>query len=283
LNTIHIGSCGWNYQDWRGSFYPTDLPRERWLAWYARVFHAVEIDSTFFGSPSAGTVARWLSAAPAHFRFTCKAPRLITHGLRLRGCEQAMESFLETMHPLRGRLGAVLVQLPRSFAPERDGAALRDFVRGLPGGWRFAVEFQHPEWHQPRFAKLLEDHGVCWAWTDTTTLREQFQGPFGFLPETADFLYLRLVGDWRTRCGADGKPKHHYRERLWSRSSAIADWALRLRKQDAKNLYVMCGNHFEGYAPATCRDLGAHLGQAFTLQAPAAQPLPGHPRQLQLL
>jgi uncharacterized protein YecE (DUF72 family) len=287
LNThIHIGSCAWTYDDWRGSFYPADLPKSRWLAWYARVFNGVEIDSTFYSSPPASTVARWLSEAPAHFRFTCKAPKTITHQLRLRDCETPLADFLEKMQPLHGHIGAVLLQLPPGFAPERDATALRDFVLALPHGWKFAVEFRHADWHQPRFVKLLEDHGVCWVWSDTTSVADQDQAPFGFLPETADFLYVRLMGDLKTKYGPGGKRVFQYKERLWSRAAAIESWAVRLHKQaeHVKAIHILCSNHYEGFAPVTCRELGARLGVEITLPPTVApEPGPKGPRQMTLL
>ncbi|HEX4085578.1 MAG TPA: DUF72 domain-containing protein [Chthoniobacteraceae bacterium] len=273
----HIGSCGWIYEDWRGSFYPGDLPRKRWLAWYAHRFNTVEIDATFHGSPSAEAVAHWLAAAPAHFRFTAKAPRAMTHTLRLRRWERALEGFLAAMQPLQSRLGAVLVQLPQSFQPGADAGALRDFVLHLPHGWRFAIEFGNPEWHQPRFVNLLEESGVSWVWTDRSPLRDQERAPFELLPETADFLYVRLIGDLRTR----GAGRVRYRQRLWSRAAALENWAVRLGKPEVKNVYILCGNHFEGFAPATCRELGAAMGLSAGRTEP--EPIREKPRQLQLL
>jgi len=285
-HSVHLGSCAWTFDDWRGSFYPVDLPADRWLAWYARVFNAVEIDSTFYANPPAATVARWLGEAPAHFRFTCKAPKTITHELRLRDCDALLAGFLEAIRPLHGHLGPILLQLPPSFAPARDATALRDFVLALPNGWRFAIEFRHPDWHRPHFVKLLEDHGVCWAWSDMTSVADQEQGPFGFLPETADFLYVRLMGDRRTEYGDGGECLFRYNGSLWSRAEAIESWAVRLHKQAerVKAIYVFCGNHYEGFAPVTCRELGARLGVEITLP-PTVVPEPGPkgPRQMRLL
>lgn len=271
---IHIGSCGWSYDDWRGSFYPADLPPGRWLAWYARVFNAIEIDSTFYASPPADSVGHWLADVPAHFRFACKAPRTITHQLRLRGCEQPIEDFLQAIQPLHSRLGAILIQLPPSFAPESDATALRDFIVALPRGWRFAIEFRHAGWHQPRFVRLLEAHGVCWAWSDRTAIADQDEAPFGFLPETADFLYVRLMGDPPAKSAAG------------SRAVALESWAVRLHKQaeHVKAIYVFVNNHYEGFAPATCQALGARLGIGIAPPPTALpDPAPGAPRQMELL
>jgi uncharacterized protein YecE (DUF72 family) len=283
---IHLGTCAWTHDDWRGSFYPADLPADRWLAWYARVFNAVEIDSTFYASPPAHTVARWLSEAPPHFRFASKAPRTITHQLRLRHCGAPLAGFLEAIRPLHGHLGPILFQLPPSFGPAQDATALRDFILALPHGWKFAIEFRHPDWHRPHFVKLLEDHGVCWAWSDMTSVADQDQAPFGLLPETADFLYLRLMGDWQTKFGEGGKHLFRYNGLRWSRAEAIESWAVRLHKQagQVKAIYVFCNNHYEGFAPVTCRQLAERLGIELTLP-PTAEAEPGAkgPRQMKLL
>jgi uncharacterized protein YecE (DUF72 family) len=245
----------------------------------------VEIDSTFYATPPAQTVGRWLGEAPAHFRFTCKAPKMITHELRLRACEKALEEFLGAMQPLHGHLGAILVQLPPSFAPGEDGTALRDFVRGLPRGWRFAIEFRHPDWHQPRFTRLLEDHGVCWVWSDMTSLEGQAQGPFGILPETAPFLYVRLMGDPRTKYNAAGVRVSRYREILWPRAGAIESWAVRLGKlvEQGRSVYAFANNHYEGFAPMTAQRLGERLGIEIKLTGTGeAEETAEGPRQMKL-
>jgi len=283
---LHIGSCAWAFDDWRGAFYPADLPPNRWLAWYARAFNAVEIDSTFYATPPPATVARWLAEAPPHFRFACKVPKAITHELRLRDCEKPLADFLAAMQPLHGHIGAVLVQLPPGFAPARDATALRDFVLGLPHGWKFAIEFRHADWHQPRFAKLLEEHGVCWVWSDLSTLEDQNQAPFGFLPETADFLYVRLMGDPRTKFDGAGERLFRYRGALWSRAAAIESWAVRLHKQAerVKAIYIFVNNHYEGFAPLTCRIIAGRLGVEIVLpDFTDPEPDSKAPRQMKLL
>jgi uncharacterized protein YecE (DUF72 family) len=281
-----MGSCAWTYDDWRGAFYPADLPPSRRLAFYAGIFNAVEIDSTFYSNPPAQMVARWLAETPGHFRFTCKAPKTITHQKRLRGCERRLEEFLEAMQPLHARLGPILIQMPPSFAPARDATALRDFILALPHGWKFAVEFRHAEWRQPRFVKLLEEHGVCWAWSDTSSVAEQDVAPFEILPETADFLYVRLMGDLRTKYDTAGNRRYQYKEVMWPRSLAIGSWGVRLQRhsESAKDIYILCSNHYEGFAPATCKSLGAELGLDFPLPGETApNPPPGAPKQMKLL
>ncbi|PYL08475.1 MAG: hypothetical protein DME34_04570 [Verrucomicrobia bacterium] len=125
---IRIGACAWSFDDWRGPFYPPDLPESRWLEFYARYFPAVEIDSTFYSAPAEGTILRWIEATPAAFRFACKLPREITHVCRLRDCTAELKSFMRAVEPLAPKLQVVLIQLPPSFTPKDGKPALRKFL-----------------------------------------------------------------------------------------------------------------------------------------------------------
>ena len=153
LDTIKIGTCAWSYDDWRGGFYPEHLPPAERLAYYAQHFRAVEVDATFYHAPAPNVARHWAEATPPDFVFSCKAPREITHERRLRDCAEPLEAFLRSLDPLGEKLGCVLVQLPPSFRPRQDEAALREFVRALPRSMRFAIEFRDhalaPAAHRP--------------------------------------------------------------------------------------------------------------------------------------
>ncbi|MBA2270622.1 MAG: DUF72 domain-containing protein, partial [Chthoniobacterales bacterium] len=101
---IRLGACAWSFEEWRGAFYPADLPPDRWLEFYSRYFPAVEIDSTFYAAPSEATVLRWAESTPASFRFACKLPRSITHACRLRDCSAEFTSFLRAVEALGPKL-----------------------------------------------------------------------------------------------------------------------------------------------------------------------------------
>ena len=227
---IHIGTCAWSYDDWRGVFYPQHLPQGKWLEFYGRHLAAVEVDSTFYHVPTPHAVAHWHEVTPPDFRFACKLPREITHERKLRDSADALAAFLTALEPLGEKLACVLVQLPPFFTPEHDAGALREFVLGLPGGVRFAIEFRHAGWHVPRFAHLLEEHGVCWVWSDATAMEAQAEGAFAFQPDTADFAYVRLMGDLERKYGADGRQIHRYRELLWPREPGLESWGVRIRQ-----------------------------------------------------
>jgi uncharacterized protein YecE (DUF72 family) len=266
---IRIGACAWSFEEWRGSFYPQDLPPNQWLEFYARYFPAVEIDSTFYSAPAENTVRRWLEVTPSEFRFACKLPREITHACRLRDCGTELNSFLRAIEPLAPKLQVLLIQLPPSLAPKDGKAALRSFLQQLPRDFRFAIEFRHAGWHRPQIIRLLEKHRICWVWADTSPLNERNLAPFEFLPRTTDFLYLRLLGDYATKYDRDGSRIHRYGKLLWKREAALESWSLKIERHlaDTRSVWTFINNHFEGFAPETCQRLANRLG--FDLPLPS--------------
>jgi uncharacterized protein YecE (DUF72 family) len=259
---IRIGSCAWSFDDWRGVFYPNDLPESHWLEFYAGYFPAVEVDSTFHAAPSEATVRRWTETTPASFRFTCKLPRQITHICRLRDCRAELSSFLRAIELLGPKLQVILIQLPPSLTPADGKHALRKFLAQLPRDFRFAVEFRHAGWHRPQFIRLVEKYRICWVWADTTPLNERNLAPFEFLPCTTDFLYLRLLGDYATKYDVDGGHIHRYGKLLWKREAALESWSLKIQRHlaDVRSVWAFAGNHFEGFALETCQRLAERLG-----------------------
>jgi uncharacterized protein YecE (DUF72 family) len=264
---IRIGACAWSFDEWRGAFYPPDLPESHWLEFYARHFPTVEIDSTFYGAPAENTACRWVDTTPAAFRFACKLPREITHACRLRDCRTELNAFLRAIEPLEPKLQVILIQLPPSFAPKDGRQVLRKFFEQLPRNFRFAVEFRHAGWHRPQIIRLLEKHRVCWVWADTSALNERNLAPFEFLPRTTDFLYLRLLGDYTTKYDPDGLFVHRYNKLLWKREAALESWSLKIERHlaEVRNVWTFVSNHFEGFAPETCQRLAQRLGFALPL------------------
>jgi uncharacterized protein YecE (DUF72 family) len=157
----YLGTMGFSYKDWVGPFYPADLPSREFLTYYSRIFHAAEIDSTFYGAPKPESVQRWSSQTPEGYRFCIKAPRLITHELGLVGAESLMAEFVQTVRLLGDKLGVILLQFPGSF-PSDEFPVFRGFLSTLPPGARYAVELRHPSWHKQaeRTADLLTEQGV---------------------------------------------------------------------------------------------------------------------------
>lgn len=267
---IRLGACAWSFDEWRGTFYPSELPASRWLEFYSHYFPAVEVDSTFYSAPAEQTVVRWVESTPANFRFACKLPRAITHACGLRDCSSELTAFLKAIEPLAPKLQVILIQLPPSFAPKGGKEALRSFLEQLPRDFRFAIEFRHAGWHRPEIIRLVEKHRVCWVWADTSPLNERNLAPFEFLPRTTDFLYLRLLGDYVTKYDDGGQPAHRYGKLLWKREAALDSWALRMQRHldEVRNVWTFANNHFEGFAPESCQRLSERLGFDLPLPAP---------------
>jgi len=277
VRKVAIGTCAWSYDDWKGVFYPDHLPSAKRLEFYAKHLSAVEVASTFYHVPKPHVVAQWDAVTPPHFRFSCKLTREITHDWRLCDARDSVFEFVQALEPLGRKLACILVQLPPSFTLKKDEDALRDFVRHLPSGARFAIEFRHTGWHLPRIAQLLQEHGVCWVWDDSTPVDHQREGAFEFLPDVADFLYVRLMGDLERKYDTQGGRLHRYRELQWPRDAALENWAVRISQNAPSHIgvFVAASNHFEGFAPQTCQRLGARLGMHISL--PDLRPPPSEP------
>ena len=204
----YLGTMGFSYTDWAGPFYPEMLAQRNYLGHYSRFFNAVEINSTFYGTPRLVTVKRWLAATPEDFRFCPKTPKIITHDKSLQSAHLDMAEFLTVIRELGEKLGVILIQLPPSFGVDQL-EVLDTFLGELPTDLRFAVEFRHNSWHHARTAEMLQEHQVCWAATEYPNL------PRG-VNLTADFIYFRLIG-------RHGQFSHHDREQL-DRSANLRWW-----------------------------------------------------------
>jgi uncharacterized protein YecE (DUF72 family) len=204
---IRIGTSGWQYDDWRGAFYPAGLARARWLGHYVQAFDTVEINATFYGLPKQSTVAGWVGSFPPGFLVAVKASRFLTHLKRLREPRDPVNRLLDRIAPLRAAnvLGAVLLQLPPHFPARPD--LLDETLAAFPAGIRVAVEPRDPSWFTPQVRQVLTDRAAALVWADRAG------EPTGPLWETAPWVYLRL---------------HHGRTD-WSYSEAdLRRWADRL-------------------------------------------------------
>src|SRR5215212_11600631 len=142
---VFVGTSGYNYPEWRGTFYPEKFSTDKMLAYYAARFATVEINYTFYRMPNEKLLEGWSAATPPRFSFTLKAPRRITHDSKLQRCEELTQVFCKTATTLGSKLGVLLFQLAPTF--KRDDAVLGRFLDLLPEGTRAAFEFRHASWH----------------------------------------------------------------------------------------------------------------------------------------
>jgi len=183
---LYVGTSGYSYGEWKGSFYPEDLPAKRMLAYYAERLNSVEINNTFYALPKASVLEGWAEQVPDGFRFSIKASRRITHFARLKPeAVEPTEYMMSTVASLGPRLGVVLFQLPPNMKLELD--RLLGFVEVLPPGTPAAFEFRHESWNDARVHGALRERGMALVCADT----EESAGDEPVVP-TASWGYLRL-------------------------------------------------------------------------------------------
>jgi len=180
---IWVGTSGYNYPEWRGSFYPEKFATAKMLPFYAERLATVEINYTFYRSPKPSILAGWSRQTPPHFRFTLKAPKRITHDARLRDCAESLNYFLETAATLGPKLGILLFQLPPIL--RKDLTVLDAFVAGFPAGTRAAFEFRHASWLSDEVLERLRARNLALCVADS----EKMTTPVEI---TADYGYFRL-------------------------------------------------------------------------------------------
>jgi len=181
--TVWIGTSGWQYRDWRGTFYRRDVPQSRWLEAYADAFATVESNNAFYRLPERQVFEAWAERTPDDFAMAVKVSRFLTHIKRLRDPDEPVDRFLDRVSGLGSKLGPVLVQLPPQF--KLDLGRLEGTLERFPAGVRVAVEFRHRSWFVDPVRELLERRGAALCLADRRGLRSP-------LWRTADWTYLRF-------------------------------------------------------------------------------------------
>jgi uncharacterized protein YecE (DUF72 family) len=233
---IWVGTSGFQYPEWKGSFYPADLSAKKMLGFYSEHFNSTESNYTFRRMPSESTLTNWAGQTPEQFRFSLKAPQQITHIRQLRDCESAVRYFASVSQALGPKLGATLFQLPPSL--RCDVPLLRGFLDVLPPGLKGAFEFRHDSWFTDEVFGVLRDANIALCIADS----EKLHTPIVL---TAQHVYFRL------------------RDEGYG-SADIARWAEEVRKAStsASDIYVYFKHEEEGLGPEFARQLMALLGTA---------------------
>jgi uncharacterized protein YecE (DUF72 family) len=227
---VRVGTSGYSYKEWKGPFYPEDLPAAGFLRFYAAAFDTVEINNTFYRMPTAKLVDGWAADLPETFQVSLKAPQRITHIARLQNTAELVGAFVRAASRLGPRLGPLLFQLPPFF--RKDVARLDAFLAEAPSGHRVAFEFRHPSWFDDEVWATLRARGAALCVAEG----EKLEVP---LVATTDWGYVRLRRD-------------EYSD------DVLAGWARRIRAQPWKDAYVYI-KHDEGDAPGVAKRLLAAL------------------------
>ena len=228
---IRAGTSGYSYKEWRGHFYPEDVPQDQWLHYYAQQLPTVEINNTFYRMPKTHVVEAWRDAVPENFRFVIKATRRITHIKRLNDVAEPTEFLLRATNILGDKLGAVLFQLPPNMRENLE--RLHQFQALLPKDFPAAFEFRHESWDSAETSTALAEHGHA------RVVAHSDDEPLTDVPKN-DLVYLRLRASKYT-------------------PAAIKKWHGKVAKSGAKEAYVFFKHEEAGAGPKmaeTFLDLG---------------------------
>jgi len=232
---IWVGTSGYNYPEWKGSFYPETLPAAKMLPYYAERFPTVEINYTFYRTPNEKILDGWAKATPERFKLTLKAPKRITHDRRLKECGDPVRQFLETAATLGAKLGALLFQLPPNL--KKDLALFDAFLDSFPPKVCAAFEFRHPSWLDDEVYARLRARNLALCVADS----EKLSTPVEI---TADYAYFRLRDEGYT-------------------ADDIARWADAIGERTSRlsDAYVYFKHEEEGKGPEFGKMLMERLGQ----------------------
>jgi len=229
---LRVGTSGFSYPEWKGSFYPEKIKSGDMLRFYAERFGTVEMNNTFYRMPTPKTVSAWAEQVPPDFRFVLKAPQRITHFQRLHGIDENVVFFLNSAVVLADRLGPLLFQLPPNMRKDLD--RLTALLGLFPSGVAVAMEYRHESWFSDDVYDAMRAKQVALCIADT----HEGDTP---LVSTAPFGYLRL-----RRASYD--------------DADLAAWHERIRAQEWESTYVFFKHEDEGTGPRLARrfvELGA--------------------------
>ncbi len=236
MSRVYIGTSGWTYDEWRGPFYPRDVPKKDWLRYYGEQFATTEINGSFYRTPSLAAVRGWREQTPDDFLFAWKASKYITHWKRLSATSKTSIALMATrLKRLGPKAGPVLFQLPPQFTVNRD--RLASFLKMLPRAYRYAFEFRDASWYDDEIYELLQRHDV------SLCLSDHCDAPAPWVV-TARHVYVRghgPGGDYR-----DNYPPETLRK--WAR--AIKTW-----QRQRRTVYVYFDNDWRCAAPQDARKL----------------------------
>jgi uncharacterized protein YecE (DUF72 family) len=233
---IYIGTSGWHYAHWIGTFYPAGTKPGEQFQLYKEAFSTVEINNSFYRLPSPDVFDGWRKMSPDNFKFVVKASRFITHNKKLKDPEESIRRFFSNVHYLGEKLGAILFQLPPSWKINAD--RLNEFICVLPKGYRYVFEFRNNTWHVDQIADLMKNHNCAFC-------IYELAGYTSPAYVTADFVYIRLHGP------GNAKYQGSYTE------EQLMEWALQclVWKGEGLDVFVFFDNDEHGYAAFNAQSL----------------------------
>ncbi len=260
LPDIFLGTSSFTATGWEGSFYPVGMRSKDFLRHYASQFQTVEIDSTFYGTPSPSTVTSWNEKTPGDFIFAVKVPQVITHEKVLVDCEPEFDEFIERMHLLSDKLGPMLLQFPKFNkwvlkSPDEFRARLQYFFKRAAdmNAGRFTVEIRNKDWLDARLTDLLREHNVALTLTDTSFMPRPWEMKGALDLVTADFTYVRWLGNRKDI----EEQTTTWDKTVIDRQDDLKSWVAVLRRlvedKRIRKIFAFANNHYAGHGPATVK------------------------------
>lgn len=241
MGEIRVGTSGWHYKHWCGTWYPQGTKASEQFAYYRERFDTVEINNSFYKLPTIETLDNWRKAAPRGFLFAVKASRYITHMRKLMEPEQGFNKFWTHVAVLKDKLGPILFQLPPAW--KLNVARLEQFLAALPPKQRYAFEFRNPTWYDKEVYALLNAH-------DCAFCIYELAGHLSPPQVTSSFVYVRLHGPGAKYSGS------YTDEQLKS-------WARKCRAyaRRGKDVFAYFDNDEAGYAAFNAQRLRELVGR----------------------
>jgi uncharacterized protein YecE (DUF72 family) len=259
IPNLRLGTSSWSCEDWVGVFYPPATRSADFLPIYAQNFDTVEIDSTYYRTPSESMVRNWRARTPEGFTFAAKFPQVMTHEKILQDCREDLTTFLHAMSLLEDRRGPLLLQFPyfnkKTFAgPEDFLARLVPFLEELPGDFKYALEVRNKYFVNARFLDILRKKNIAFALIDHPWMTPiaELAGKFDVV--TADFTYIRWLGD---RKGIEERTKN-WDQVIVDREGEMKVWIPFIRQLLKRRIQVMgyFNNHYAGFGPGSIELFG---------------------------
>lgn len=248
---LQVGCTGWGYKEWEGTFYPKTVKQKDWLLHYSSIFDIVEVNSSFYHTIPRHMALKWNNDTPKHFRFSLKFPQKITHDNRLdfEKSKEILNEFFLGLEPLKEKINVLVLQLPPSLGFEEAKKNLEKLGKHFPHYCRYAIEGRQESWFSEESLKFLRENNYCLVWSEIPMVENP-------APITADFVYLRLIGDRNL-------VQDVYDHKVRDQTKVLEKWADKISKLDQNKIklsWILLNNHLEGFAPSSAKTMRMILG-----------------------
>ncbi|MFX0165183.1 MAG: DUF72 domain-containing protein [Promethearchaeota archaeon] len=250
---IEIGTAGWDYKDWIGSFYPKKLKRVHHLEYFSKYFNIVEINSTFYNLPSIDMVNNWKLRVPANFRFIVKIWQRITHNLDDPDLDLYIENFFSTLAFLDEKIKAFLLQFPPWFKfSENNFNKLKSLIKALSTDYNYILELRHNSWFSLEIlSKLIDGHNQILGTT-------YMPGIIPYYMEHQKYYYIRLIGDRKLTVF-----NRIQRDQKIALNDLYKNIQNLMNTPEIYEIFIIVNNHFQGSAPESVNNLRKYFGIPF--------------------